>query len=777
MLTQLPAPLQALAAFDQFILWTISERDGKPVKLPIGRDYNLCSVTDPSAYMSADEAFALSHGDYHVGFVFTAADPFFFFDLDKCRDGDGWSPMTNALVGRFSDACVEVSQSHNGLHVFGTYTDIPPHAMKNVDLGIELYHEKRFVALTGINIIGDASTDHTPALAALVAEFFPKKTADVSDEWNDEPIAEWDGPTNDEVLLSVAITTRSARSVFGASASFRDLFTANAEVLSRVYPSDNDAGYNESSADAALASHLAFWTGCHHERIERIMLASALNREKWEKRPKYVRDTIIEMCGRQENVFKQYRVTADTEAPATTDTHAPTLKIGYQYCTGDAQMQRFQDCTYITDIHRVMMPDGSFLRQEQFKVKFGGMVYALDATNDKTTKNAWEAFTESQAVEWFKADGLIFKPVLPSRAVVVRDGRNYINSYVPADVPSVEGDVSPFLKHLSLVLPNDRDQQILTSYMAAMVQNIGVKFQWAVVLQGVMGNGKTLFARCMSQALGPKFFYSPKATELDNKFNGWIANTLLVNVEEIRVTENRAEVMEILKTYITAQEEGIEIQFKGADQYKGEICCNFMFSSNYKNCVIKSESDRRYAVFYTAQQTFADLTLSGMSGDYFPELYKWLKGGGYANVTHYLQNYAIPDELNPATACHRAPDTTSTQEVVAQSLGAVEQRILEACKGGVKGFRGAWIASSAFDRVIVQHSRAITPARRHSILESLGYVQHPQLVGGQSPAFIEFEECAPILYIHESRAQEVLDDVVGSYRAAQVSLDTTVNKV
>ena len=70
-------------------------------------------------------------------------------------------------------------------------------------------------------------------------------------------------------------------------------------------------------------------------------------------------------------------------------------------------------------------------------------------------------------------------------------------------------------------------------------------------------------------------------------------------------------------------------------------------------CVRKTKDDRRFAIFYTAQQSMADIVKDGMGGNYFPELYNWLKRDGYAIVTDYLKNYSIPVELNPAGECQQ----------------------------------------------------------------------------------------------------------------------------
>jgi len=46
---------------------------------------------------------------------------------------------------------------------------------------------------------------------------------------------------------------------------------------------------------------------------------------------------------------------------------------------------------------RVVLPDGRELKRSQFKVLFGGLTFALDRENVRTTRDAWRAFTDNQA--------------------------------------------------------------------------------------------------------------------------------------------------------------------------------------------------------------------------------------------------------------------------------------------------------------------------------------------------------------------------------------------
>jgi hypothetical protein len=46
---------------------------------------------------------------------------------------------------------------------------------------------------------------------------------------------------------------------------------------------------------------------------------------------------------------------------------------------------------------RVELPDGTLLDKARFDVLFGGYTYVLDVNNERTTRSAWRAFTQSQA--------------------------------------------------------------------------------------------------------------------------------------------------------------------------------------------------------------------------------------------------------------------------------------------------------------------------------------------------------------------------------------------
>lgn len=101
-------------------------------------------------------------------------------DLDDCVQDGAWNPGAAALFARFPGALIESSVSGRGAHIWCTVTgDGPGRRGKQVTpLGeIEVYGSGQFIAC-GTVICGDASVDHTAAVASLIAEFWPEKKTD-----------------------------------------------------------------------------------------------------------------------------------------------------------------------------------------------------------------------------------------------------------------------------------------------------------------------------------------------------------------------------------------------------------------------------------------------------------------------------------------------------------------------------------------------------------------------------------------------------------------------
>lgn len=781
----LPKAFEPLAEYPQFVVYEITpsaSRPGKFDKVPIdpvtgaklkwGVRENLL---DAETAISAATLCGENHG---VGFVFTENDPFWFLDIDSSLSlcNTAWSEIGNTLCAAFPGAAVEISNSRRGLHIIGSGR-IGAHNCKNKDLNIEFYTEGRFAALTGIGAMGSVAADFTEKLPWLVSTYFPGgaggalASGDLWERWDAqikrgvEPA--WDGETDDEALLATMLRATGTATLFQGKATFSDLWNCNVDVLAANYPDTerNEFPYNASSVDAALALRLAYWTGNDCLRMERLMLRSALIREKWDRKD-YLPRTILDACGKQKewNIKKR-------KAEVSTSSKSGQLRVveGSRLYGREEQIQHFAGCVYVHELKKILHK-GHEYSKSQFNAVFGGRSFTMDNENGRIVRDAWEAFTESQLIEHPKVHYSIFNPTIAPGSIVNIEGDLAVNCYWPVDIRRVKGDAGRFLKHLRKILSTERDAIILLSFMAAIVQYKGVKFGWCPFIQGVDGNGKSLISQCVQYAVGEKYTHYPRAIEISNKFNSWTYKKLFVAVEDLE--DGNREVFGSLKPLITNTRHAVEP--KGVDAATRGICCNFIINANPKNGIHKYRDDRRIAPFFANQQSAEDLKRDGLTEEYFCELFAWLNKDGYAIVADLLETYDIPDEFNPATHCKRAPITSSTEDAIFHGLTVVEQEILEAIEEGRLGFKGGWISSFALDILLkeIKANGRIPINKRKDVLKTLGYIWHPGLKEGRVNNLIIPDGGKPRLFIkigHEACNIVGPSEIARAYTEAQAT--------
>lgn len=724
-LAALPEPLAPLAMWPQFVAWRIDAGRKLPISPITGR---LASTTNPADWGTHAQAAAMGLG---VGFVFTAADPFFFLDLDKCLQGDGWSPLAQALLAALPGACVEVSQSGTGLHVIGAYSGLPPHRNKDTANGLELYTQERFVALTGMHATGSVLSDHTGALGAIIAHHFAPVALQADGGWTTEPDADWSGPENDDTLLERAMRSQSAASAFGASVTFADLWTANADALGTKWPGNNGNPYDASSADMALASQLAFWTGKNCERIDRLMRRSGLARSKWDDRPDYLETTVLKGAALATMVYK-----GPTDAPEVEAMPEPGLHHAKDYVGSmvGAQVMPviFDGYVFVHGVDKILTRDGKLLGKTGFDLEHNGPRYAQGVDNRKLLASAWDAIRDNETWRIPTADGMCFRPERDQW--IIEDGRRrLVNMYRKPQLRLIEGDPSKLLDHMRRMLPNGRDFEILMSYFAYCAQNPGAKVQWWPVLVGAKGSIKSTWTEIMKRALGAEFVHDVNSKQLvegSSNFNGWIENKLFLGIDDIH-GKDRREFLEGFKPTVTNR--SISIEGKGKEQVTGDNRANGLMTANDPADVPIDEDERRYAPFFYSAMTVAELRAAGMDENYLGDIYSWLAGEkayahlgwdyGFNVMAHHLHTRPIAAEFNDVVA----PATTATLMAIDAGLGPIEQAVLEMINQDEVGYAGGWVSSHYLNAFFDRRRDKITPRKRDQIMKRLGYAPHPKM--------------------------------------------------
>ena len=728
------------------------EPDKKPLKVPFCfKTNNKINAHDPKNWLTYQEAKSIDDG---VGFVLTDQDPYFCVDLDNCKIDNGWSEHAIKILGWFPGAYVEVSYSGYGLHIFGFSCVFPEHASKRKfrDGEVELYTSKRFIAFTDQGSNGDCNVDLTSNLQQFITSVMPVSSGSTkvstfkpNDGTWDNPVSEWIGPESDNELIEKMLgSNKPPYSVLDKTASIHDLWENNIPVLSGTYPDKYGKGrdYDGSEADNGLMSCLAFWTGNHLPRMMKLARMSALKREKWDINRDYLERTAWNSCQRNKKVYR--------DPKRVSKLHDDNYLIGSQFLDISAQVDRFKGCVYIIDRHAMFTPDLGILKENQFNVCYGGATFKLTNDGKSVTKKPFDVIGNSQLYKFPKVSTSCFRPEYKPGEITTINGDPCVNTYIPAVINYGTGNVDMFLFLARALWPNKEDYDQIMNYSAACNQYPGVKFRWCPIIQGVEGNGKSMFVECVAHGIGEKYVHVAQSSDLGNKFNSWISEKLFIIVEEV-FTADKRETIEALKPLITNRR--IPSQAKGVDTITIDNRANFMMTTNHKNAIQKTKRDRRYAIYFTPQQEKEHLDRDGLTQEFFKKFARKLEyEGGWDDVAGYLKRYPIIDAYNPATTVLRAPDTTSTQEALEISQGVAPQEIQEAIDQGLYGFRGGWISSYHLNELLVSKrlDRYFPRKKRKEILKEIGYIPAPWMAKGRASKRIPNENnTQPTLYIRE----------------------------
>jgi hypothetical protein len=696
-------------------------------------------------------------------------------------------------------------------------------------VGVELYTKRRFIALTG-NVIGDGSVLTPGLLQPLVDAWFQPQARDTvtPDEWNVQPVADWRGPTDDEELLRRALMSQGANVVWGAGVTFADLWTANGEALAKRWPPDpgKPTRWNESAADAALASHLAFWTGKHHQRIAELMQRSGLVRPKYEREDYLIR-TIRLACSAGKDVLQDAPVALPPAAPSVVPappSHpiapppppevgpaaeaaglAPTLppsttedvddtsltvvseppseggkpisrfKRGRTMLGGPEQQQLFEGCVYVRRTNRVYAPNVPYtLDRSQFDATYGGRQFI--AAEGKLCKSPWEAITQNSVVEFPRVDDEDFDPSKPAGNVYRNaSGEWVINTYLAAPVSEAPGDVSLWWDHLAKLFPQQHDRDVFMAWVSALVRYPGRKFSWAPILVSGEGVGKTIMFDAIRATMGNRYTRGVRGSTLAGRFNDWIGHTLLCVVEDFRLPKasERDDLLEKLKEMVGGGDM-IESEGKGKDVTNARNLCNFLFSGNRLDVLRVDDKSRRFCPFVLGLWSENELLARGMDASYFVRLRVWLRSSaGIAALRHLFLTWPIPDHLNPATHCIRAPRTTTGSEMFKANADPAVQLIEDAVMAGLWGFRDGWCTTDSVRALFDKERMAITSQGAGRLLERMGYVTHPALKDGWTDNAVPPFNKKAKLYIHHTSPNchhnFTPGEVVKRYQQAQES--------
>lgn len=128
---------------ERWLRWERAQRGSRVTKRPVAVSGRAGSSTNADTWADYETAKASTVG-HGVGFAL--GDGIGCIDLDDALIDGQVTDWAQEILDQTPSTFIEVSQSGNGLHIFGL---LPERSGRNTGHGVEVYSTGRFIAMTG----------------------------------------------------------------------------------------------------------------------------------------------------------------------------------------------------------------------------------------------------------------------------------------------------------------------------------------------------------------------------------------------------------------------------------------------------------------------------------------------------------------------------------------------------------------------------------------------------------------------------------------------------
>lgn len=287
-------------------------------------------------------------------------------------------------------------------------------------------------------------------------------------------------------------------------------------------------------------------------------------------------------------------------------------------------------------------------------------------------KTAPAASASSLALNLYKIPAVNGRMYAPGRdSTFMYNADMMANTYPENMVPPTPKNIRPVDKvnikrvkrHLEHLFASPAEQRMFLDWLAYVVQNPGKRVNYAPLLQGVQGDGKSFFAFLLSAVMGQPNVRMGNAHILEGSFTGWAEGQCVMAIEEIRlVGHNRYDVLNRVKPFIT--NDVVEIHPKGRNPYNVQNTTNYLLFTNYRDAMPLSMNERRFLVLFSRWQSSEDLRkFKDENPDYYFELYGALIESAPA-LRYWMLKHEMSTTFNPQGD---APQTNAFHHMVSAS--------------------------------------------------------------------------------------------------------------
>jgi putative DNA primase/helicase len=200
-------------------------------------------------------------------------------------------------------------------------------------------------------------------------------------------------------------------------------------------------------------------------------------------------------------------------------------------------------------------------------------------------------------------DNINFYPL--EQILIKIDGKIYFNTYkrsnfmIKADEEEdKEKDYSSFfpaienlLRHICL---NDEIYNYVLKWYAWKVQHPEIKVPTALIFQGEKGTGKSFFQEQVIKTIFGHLWTTINQENMEDKYNLYMFETLLVNLEEAISDDTKEKISQKLKNLVS--DTTISIRKMNNDPFTVLCFANLTMNTNTHKPIKIEEKDRRYTI-------------------------------------------------------------------------------------------------------------------------------------------------------------------------------------
>lgn len=328
--------------------------------------------------------------------------------------------------------------------------------------------------------------------------------------------------------------------------------------------------------------------------------------------------------------------------------------------------------------------------------KYAVTVQGFNAINDRHAmtkkdilegKGAATSSASSLALNVYKIPTVNGRMYAPGRdPIFIYNHTTMVNTYPENQVPPRPKSIRPMdlanikriKAHLKHLLADQKERRLLLDWLAFVVQNPGKRVNFAPLIQGVQGDGKSFFAFMLAACMGLPNVRMGNAHILEGQFTGWAQGQCVMAIEEIRlIGHNRYDVLNRVKPFITNPV--IEVHPKGRDPYNVENTTNYLLFTNYRDAMPLSKNERRFLVLFSRWQDKDKLAqFKEENPDYYVDLYAALDDSAAA-IREWLLQHEMAENFNPKGD---APQTPAFLQMVNEAMPTDTRGIVEVIESG-----------------------------------------------------------------------------------------------